>query len=223
MLIRLVGHFRHNPKHIDKLISIKGLPEEWMFREGAEGKELIRPWAADVDKNIPIDIRQFCEPTYITFRHPPIERGAKEFIERKQILGIVLDYMTEPGRELWEKIERFMEGTIPRTEQVPQPVVCAKDEHSPFETYAPKRLSTGSLVFEPAQVPDVDLRPYIAAKQPVSVTIASTLPAKFVQQEEQKKVTEEKFSCEACDKVFTKPKALTMHKMKAHKKEKVEA
>jgi C2H2-type zinc finger protein len=218
MLIRLVGHFKNNPKHIDKLIAIKGLPKEWIFREGTEGKELMRPWTADVDKNIPSDIRQFCEPEYITFRYPPVERGAKEIIEHKKILGVCLDYMTEPGRELWEKIERYVEGTIPRNERIPVPVVCSKDEHSPFETFEPKRSSaTNSLVFEPYPapgengVPEIDLNSYLPVAPVAAAPVAQI-------------ATVSTLACDQCSKVFDKIKALTMHKMKAHpKKEKVEA
>ena len=219
MLIRLVSHFKNNPKHIDKLIAIKGLPEEWLFRElpDGEGKELIRPWTCDIDKNIPQDIRPFCEPTYVTLKYSPLERGAKAVTERKQILGVCLDFMTEPGRELWEKIERYLEGTIPRTERVPEPVVCAKDEHSAFETYAPKRSSTGSVYLEPAQVPEIDLTLYKVAPP---VVAPPSLPAKPLSQVQQQA---DDLSCDECHKVFSKQRAVWMHKMKAHpKRQKVE-
>ena len=217
MLIRLVSHFKFNPKHIDKLIAIKGLPEDWIFNETPEGKELKRPWTPDVDKNIPMDIRQFCEPTYITIKYPPLSAGVPGIVERKQILGIVLDFMTEPGREMWEKVERFIEGTIPRNERVPQAVVCAKDEHSIFETYEPKKSSTGSIYLDPAQVPEIDLRPYlikpsVVLESPVAVVAQAPLPTPQAAD----------FSCEQCHKVFDKPRALRMHAMKAHpNKEKV--
>src|SRR5689334_13813805 len=121
MLIRIVGHFRNNPRSIDKMIAIKGLPEEWLFREGANGKELAHPWKPDIDKNIPYDIRHLCEPMHLTFRYPPVERGANWVIEDRNVLGLVIDFNTEPGREMWEQVERYLEGTVPRDMRVPEP------------------------------------------------------------------------------------------------------
>ena len=219
MLIRLVSHFHLNPKHIDKLIAIKGLPEDWIFRRTEDGMlELKRPWEPDIDVNIPQDIRQFCEPTYIIVNYPALQPGVKGFVERKQILGIKLDYMTEPGRELWERIERFIEGTLPRTERVPRPVLCAKDEHSVFETYESKRSSTGSIFLEPAQVPELDLRPYLV-KTPVVVES----PVTVVAQDPPSIPRASQFACDRCPKAFDKANALRMHKLRGHPaKEKVE-
>jgi hypothetical protein len=164
MLLRIVDHFRDNPKRIDKLIAIKGLPEEWFFRDGSEGRELKRPWEPDIDKNIPYDIRSLCEPMYVVMRFPPIDREHKEFIEKKKILGLRLDYNTEPGRQMWDDVERYIEETMPRGERIPIPVLCAKDERSAFETYTPRRNSRGSVELVPGPVPMVDLTQYVPVK-----------------------------------------------------------
>ena len=221
MLIRLVGHFRNNPKSIDKLIAIKGLPEDWIFRElpNGEGKTLVSPWIADIDKNIPHDIRSACEPVYLTFKYPPIEKGAKEVLEKRQVLGIKLDYMTEPGRELWDKIERYLEGTVPRDMQVPKPVLCSRDERSPFETHAAKRNSTGSLELIPSPIPEIDLTPYTIKK----VEYVEPPPVLVEKEPEGPTRMAKEFKCDECEKEFAFEKVLKRHKRQNHKKEKVEA
>lgn len=217
MLIRLVSHFKNNPKHIDKMIAIKGLPEAWLFREGPSGKELLHPWKADVDKNIPYDIRSLCEPMYITFRYPPISRGENWVVEYKQILGIVLDFMSEPGREMWEQIDRYLQGTIPRTERVPDPVVLAKDEHSAFETYAPKRSSTGSLQFEPSPIPLIDLTLYAPKVIPVVEQPPVVPPVKDEPPVPKAPAPQPTLlKCDKCDYTNKSKPGIQMHKYKKH-------
>lgn len=221
MLIRIADHFRNNPKRIDKLIAIVGLPKEWLFIDGPEGTELRRPWRPDIDANIPLSIQHLCEPMYVTFRYAPMERGAKEVIERRQILGVKLDYNTEPGREMWDQVERYMEESMPRSERIPVPVVCAKDEHSAFETYTPRRSATGSLELTPSQVPLVDLTKF------VQVTIQPTIQPQAVPPRVESPIIQPpaaSFVCEVCSVAFAKAQALRMHKMKKHpKQEKVGA
>jgi hypothetical protein len=220
-LIRLVSHFPLNPKHIDKMIAIKGLPKEWIFR-GEAGDELIPPWKPDNPQNIPLDIRHLCEPTYITVKYAPVERGVNGVIERKQMLGLVLDFMTEPGRELWEKIERFIEGTLPRTERVPIPVLLAKDEHAPFETHIPRKAANGSIYLEPSPIPLIDLTPYL---QPVAVAeVVVEVPPTPPSPPETPKPQPEEFKCSKCDYKHRSKQGIRMHEMKKHPiKEKVGA
>lgn len=239
MLIRVTDHFRNNPKRIDKLIAIKGLPKTWtvdgvekpfIFRETPEGLELVKPWQADVAANIPLDIRHLCEPMYVNFRYSPITKGEKEVIDRRQILGLKLDYNTEPGREVWDWLERYMEETMPRNERLPVMVVCAKDERSSFETYRPRRTATGSLEFVPAPIPEVDLTKYQTPISPV-VPPPSTLvvpPVETVatapQAPSTKEPQAEKFKCEECDYEHSSKQGIRMHKVKRHpRKEKVTA
>lgn len=233
MLIRICDHFRNNPKRIDKLIAIKGLPDEWLFREGAEGRELRKPWEADVDGNIPMDIRQFCEPMYITIKYSPIEKGSTGLIDRRQIFGIKIDYNSEPGRQMWDDVERYIEETIPRHERVPVPVVCAKDEKSPFETYTPRRTAQGSLEFVPAQVPFVDLTKYDmkSAPAPAPAPVITAEPAAVLKEAVEPAPVEPEpehvlvFDCTECDRTFKTQTALKIHQSRPrnHIKEKAGA
>lgn len=219
MLIRIVDHFRNNPKRIDKLIAVKGLPEEWLYFEGPEGRELRRPWQPDIDANIPRDLRHLCDEQYFVFRYPPIEKGASWVIEKRKVSGIKIDYNTEPGREMWDQVERFIEESIPRNERIPVPVVCAKDERSAFETYTPRRTPTGSLEFVPSTVPEVDLTRY---KVQETMIQAPPVPVAAPAVEPKKEIAREQppiFACPVCSKSFFKERALWMHKMKAHPKE----
>lgn len=231
MLIRICDHFRNNPKRIDKLIAVKGLPEEWFFRDVPEGKELKSPWKPDIDQNIPHEIRHLCEPMYMTFRYPPIEKGAKEVVERRQILGLKIDYNTEPGREMWDQIERYIEESTPRNERIPDPVVCARDERSSFETFKTYRNARGSLEFASSPVPFVDLRVYADPVQPVvSVQVPPSSPSVVVSPEvmapppPSTQAQPDIFPCKSCGVQFFKAQGLRMHMTKKHpKKEKVGA
>lgn len=225
-LIRICDHFRNNPKRIDKLIAIKGLPDEWLYRETDEGRELRKPWQADIDANIPHEIRHLCEPMYVNFRYSPINKGEKEIIDRRQILGVKLDYNSEPGREMWDQVERYLEESIPRNERIPVPVVCSKDERSAFETYEPRRNAMGSLQFHPKEVPLVDLTKYVQVEsKPVLPSVVNapplTTPVDTKQQESTPPQTV-KFKCEECDYEHSSKQGIRMHKVKRHpKKEKV--
>jgi hypothetical protein len=217
MLIRICDHFKDNPKRIDKLIAIKGLPEEWIFRETPEGKELKKPWEPDVDKNIPGDIRNLCEPQYVILRYQAINNQAKQIIEKRQILGIRLDYNTEPGRQLWDDIERYIEESMPRNERIPVPVLCAKDERSAFETYRAVRNSRGSLELHSSPVPLVDLSKYEEVKmetKPVEEILKEVMPPEPIQSDNLK--------CPECDYTHKKAQGMRMHIRRLHpKKEKV--
>lgn len=227
MLYRVCDHFKNNPKRIDKLIAIKGLPEEWLFRETEEGKEIRKPWQADIAENIPQEIRHLCEPMYVNFRYSPLERGQKEILDRRQILGLKIDYNTEPGREMWDQVERYIEETVPRNERVPVPVVCAKDEHSGFETYEPRRGPTGSLAFHPRPVPEIDLTRYRVVEQaPILPPVVSPPPATNVvppavilpQFPSTPEPQAAKFKCEACDYEHVSKQGIRMHTTKRHPK-----
>jgi hypothetical protein len=227
-LIRIVDHFRNNPKRIDKLIAIKGLPDEWLYRDTPEGRELKKPWTADIPENIPMDIRHLCEPVYVNFRYSAITPGQKEVLDRRQILGLKIDYNTEPGREMWDQVERYVEETMPRNERVPVPVVCAKDEHSVFETYRPRRSATGSLEFVPAPIPEVDLTKYsVPVSSPVVVLPPSTIdvgspPVPTSQESSTPTPQATHFKCDECNQEFVYQKAFKKHQ-KLHKKDTVPA
>jgi hypothetical protein len=221
MLIRICDHFKNNPKRIDKLIAIKGLPKDWLFRDVPEGVELKKPWEPDVDANIPHDIRNLCEPMYIVQKFPSLEANKTGFMEKRQILGIKIDYNTEPGRQAWDDIERYVEESMPRDARIPVPVLCAKDERSAFDTYAPRRNSRGALELVPSPIPLVDLTP---AAEPVKAeaiveTVPVTVPATMEPHAEA--VQEVEFKCAECDYHHSSQRGIRMHTMKKHpKKEK---
>lgn len=212
MLIRIADHFKNNPKRIDKLIAIKGLPDEWLYRDTPEGRELRKPWGPDLDANIPMEIRHLCEPIYVNFRYSPIERGQKEIIDRRQILGLKIDYNTEPGRDMWDQVERYIEETIPRNERLPIPVVCAKDERSAFETYRPRRTQNNSLEFITAPIPEVDLTRYqMPAPPPAPPSMPAPIspPAVVSTSLGEQAVS---FVCSECPREFKSQLALKIHR-----------
>jgi hypothetical protein len=219
MLIRLVDHFKDNPKRIDKLIAIKGLPDEWFFRDTEGGRELKKPWEPDIDKNIPFDIRNLCDPMYVIMRYPPIHAQAKEIIEKRQILGVRIDYNSEPGRQMWDDIERYVEETMPRNERIPVPVLCARDERAAFETYTPRRSPRGSLELIPSPVPFVDLTKYTEVKMEDKTKEVPEEPKIAVPESMLSTQTQQnQYKCEECDYTHHSPRGVRMHAMKRHPK-----
>lgn len=216
MLIRICDHFHNNPKRIDKLIAIKGLPDKWFFIESPEGRQLRKPWEPDVDKNIPSEIRNLCDPMYVILRYSPIQAGAKEVIEKRQILGVRIDYNSEPGRQMWDDIERYIEETMPRNERIPVPVLCARDERAAFDTYVAKRNTRGSLELTPSPVPYVDLTQYVVKVEVKPVEVLAPEPL-------QKQPTQDsEFKCDECDYHHGSQAGIRMHKTSKHRrKEKV--
>lgn len=208
MLIRLVGHNvrdrRHekNPHAIDKLFVVNGLPEEWMFRPVEGGKEIVRPFEADIDANIPVAIRHLCEKTEVTYRFPPIEKGKEWNIYKKTIYGLRLDLSNQPAKELWERIEDFIERSLPRDERFPAPRVIAKDHREAFS-------------LEPDQIPVVNIAKKVETPlQTKTVVTAPVEPAEVFERNET-------FQCDECPSVFPKKQGLRMHAMKRHNKSKV--
>jgi hypothetical protein len=234
MLIKLTGHFIDNPQHIDKVIAIKGLPEEWMFRPSKYGgKELIRPWVPDVAENIPLSIRHLCEETEVTVVFPPIEKGRDSVVDKIKIIGLKLDFGTEPGQDLWMKIERYVEQMTPRDQKVPKPVLCAPNHKSDFSPHEVRKTIRGSLELRPTEVPMVDLRQSLVGPR-VEVAPPVVIPKPVVEQKEEKvtvsvednKKTEELkiWQCKKCDQKFTELGKLRGHNLRGHKeiREKIE-
>ena len=212
MLIKLAGHHINNPNHIDKVISIKGLPEEWIFRKTVNGKELVRPWTPDNEDTIPNEIRHLCEPTEITITYSPIGPGIPGVVDKRTILGIKLDFNTEPGRELWEKVERYLDRMTPRDQKVPEPVMMAPNHKSIFDPHIGRRGSRGSLEIGRTTVPDVDLRTTIEEVIPKVEVKPIILPPTIEVKPEEKKPL---FKCE-CGKEFSYKGPFMSHK-RVHK------
>lgn len=218
MLIRLMGHYVNNPNHIDKLIAIKGLPNEWIFRKSSlyDGNELIQPWEPDVESNIPKDIRHLCEPMDIIRVFPPIEKGREYVVDRKTILGLRFDFMTQPGQDMWDKIERYLDRMTPRDQKVPVPVLVAPNHLSAFNPHTARRTPRGSLEFFTCEIPEVDLR--IIPATTVAFSTGSSAPAVVLPPDVAPQPEVLSFPCDKCPKAFTKERALKMHTMKMHKK-----
>lgn len=230
MLIRLCGHYFNNPNHIDKLISIKGLPDEWFFKTSKDGgKELVKPWEPDVEANIDKSIRNLCEPTEITLVFPPIEKGRESVVEKVTILGVRFNFMTQPGQELWEKIERYLDRMTPRDERVPIPVIVAPNHLSPFDPHAARRTVRGSLELYKSEIPHVDLSPRLepaiapAPRVEIQAPVAATAPSVVVAPAVIPQPVVKPTVAHLCDcgKSFDKEQGLRMHKMKAHPKQPV--
>ena len=228
VLIRLCGHFKDNPNHIDKLIFINGLPEDWFFRKSIRnpgGKELVRPWEAEIDVNVPRDLKPLCEEHEVTYVFPPVEKGGSYTVDVRKIIGLKFDYMSEPGQVLWEKIERYLDSMTPRDQKVPEPVLVAPNHKSSFDPHAARRTVRGSLELYKTEIPVVNLTPV----QPTIITTTSNViqepikPMIVIQKNGRKARKPEElgnFKCEVegCPKEFTKKSALRMHLISGHKK-----
>lgn len=226
MLIRITQHYPNNPSHIDKLIAIKGLPEDWLFRTSRfGGKELVYPWEPDVEENIPEHIRHLCEPTEITQVFPPIEKGRDYVVDKKTILGLKFSYMTEPGQVLWDKIERYLDRMTPRDQKVPQPVLVAPNHKDNFNPHAVRKTVRGSLELYKSEIPVVDLR--TVKEEPAAILVSYPTTAGTgnttvtINQTPQPPITAPtlaaEFQCDQCDKKYAVKQHLTMHKMGKHR------
>ena len=215
MLLRLTGHYPLNSQHIDKLIVINGLPDDWVFKARSDGqRELAAPFTPDIDANIPIQVRHCCTPEDIVVYYPPIEKGQQGITDKRRILGVRLDYMTEAGRSMWERIRRYVESMVPRDQQIPDPVVVAKDQRSSFETFALRKRITGGVEMEPSEVPTINLPVFVPT--PISPPVSPVRPSPPEEAVALPPQPADTFACIACQKVFNKRQALRMHTMKMH-------
>lgn len=223
MLIRIAAHPRNNPRLIDKLVVIKGIPYEWIFKKVEQGDQLLKPWEPDVDANIPPSIRHLATPINYVQWFPDINTDKRVyggFWDKRIALGLKLDYSYGPGRDMWEKIEELIDRSLSRFEKMPEPVITAKDQHSPFETFLVKKSTKGTELIS-SEIPVVDLRretdtvTLVTPKQEPAPQIVLSKPSEEGTQAIM-------LPCE-CGKSFLKERALRMHKMKAHPKEKAVA
>lgn len=216
MLIRIIGHYIDNPARIDKLICIKGLPEEWFYKASRfGGKTLIKPWEPEVEANIPRDCRHLCEPVEITQAFAPIEKGQPYVVDKLTINAVRFDYMTEAGQTMWDQIERYLDRTVPRDILVSKPVMVAPDHKSAYSPHEARRTVRGSLELRPVDaIPVIDLAAFLAPIQPRAPQAAAPLimatkveaPAPVL------------YGCQLCDRKFEKEQALKMHVMRGHAK-----
>lgn len=247
LLIRLIMHPKNNPHLIDKLIILRGLPYEWVFKkskfkiehedgtiEEGVGDNLLTPWEADADVNIPREVRDLTEP--ITFLHwfPGGANAGKSFNgfwNKRTVWGLRIDFSHGPSQELWNKIEEFMDKSLGRGEKMPEAVQVAKDQKSEFKTFLARRGKTlSSLEMVEMDVPIVDLRTKVLTEGTITIASSPELTLKTVitvpvnpapPTPEPPKNGDVIYTCDVCQKVFDKPRALSMHKLGAHRREKV--
>jgi hypothetical protein len=222
MMIRLAGHFIDNPNHIDKLICIKGLPDDMFFRNGAHGRELIRPWVADVEVNIPKEIRHLCDEFKFVQYFPPIDKDHKGFVDEITALGVKFEYISEAGQTMWERIERYLERSVPRDQIIPKPVLVAPNQKSGFDPHEARRGARGNLELRKADVPVIDLRqpeptPTVVVQPPVQTATVYAAPVVKLEtkQSEPAPIAEKLSRCDPCQKDFNE-RGLRMHNMKKH-------
>jgi hypothetical protein len=224
MLIRLCGHFIDNPRHVDKLICIKGLPESYFFRPSRfGGKELISPWTPDNESNIPQSIRYLCEEIEITKAFPPIEKGKDSVVDKYKILGVKLEYTSGPGQEMWEQIEGYLERMIPRDQRVPKPVLCAPDQKSEFNPTSARRTVRGSLELQSGvAIPVIVLSDPTPVVSPIVQSI--NLQSPIIQEKKQEiksevkqEIKPETFLCKKCNVNFPDQKSRHSHYTRGHK------
>lgn len=137
----------------------------------------MKPWVPDNEETIPKSIRHLCEPTDIAVVYSAIGPGQKGVVDHKTILGIKLDFGTEPGREMWEKVERYLDRVTPRDRKVPEPVMMAPNQKSEFNPTIGRRSNRGSMEFAVGvDIPDVDLRTVIEEVHPASALQPIVVP-----------------------------------------------
>jgi hypothetical protein len=195
VLIRLSAHHsRRNMNGIDEMIAIQGLPDDLIFRFH-EGKRYLKgPWEIDPEKNIPKHIREHCE-TFDIAVDLPKERnemtGTLQMVtDTVQAIGFRIALDNNPGKELWARIERLIEGHTPNDKKIPRPAIVAPNQKEDFFLSA-------------EDIPVVDLRP----KMTETVTVVTT-PSPIVQM---KVEGPSSFSCLVCHKSFSEKRGLWMH------------
>jgi len=212
MLIRIAGHGFNNPHLIDKLIIIKGLPFDWIFKKVPQGNQLLPPWNPDIEENIPESLKTQVEPIvycqwFDSVRHH--DRNYEGFWDTRTVHGLKLECQYGPAQEMWKKIEEYVEGTLPRTEKMPVPVLVAPDQKSDFKPHVAKRDGQGHLVLMPASVPVVDLtiygKPDSIVERPKIAPEIPPVPWNPLA-----------YACEFCEQEFMEKNALKNHKIELH-------
>lgn len=206
------------------MIIINGLPNDWFFKPSVRNpgsKELVHPWQIFEEINIPRDIRHLCEEHQVTFVFPPIEKGGNYTIDTKRILGLKFDFMTEAGQVLWEKIEKYVDATVPRDQRVPDPVLMAPNHRASYAPHAARRTVRGSLEMVPSEVPVINLVSVVPFYSSITTTTAAVPVAPVVEQVNGRKKRKAEqlvdVKCEICAKQFNKQSAIRMHMVSVHK------
>lgn len=197
MLIRIVSHFTKANKHgIDELIRIDGLPDDMMFTRRNGKVYLKSPWEKDIDVNIPKNIRGACNPMDISEDLPreknEVSGNWQNPTDTRTVLGVKLNLDIQPGLEMWKRIQRILEHSVPRDMKIPVPRPVAPDQKENFD-------------LEESDIPVVIIDSSEKVEVPVPVAVV----------EEVKKTI---FTCGICSKEFNAQRGLWMHERKKRHK-----
>lgn len=209
MLIRLVSHGDKNAEHIDKMIAIDGLPDEWIFdrRRDVDDKGnpderlfLRDPWKMDVTENIPYDIRgKFQpEPWVFWFETPHEPRpGVTQSVDMpfirwmRKCHGLVLNYQTNQGQQMWAQIVDLLDRETPRTQRIPEPrIVGTRQMWTLSADQVPYVKLTGSQAEVPVQ--------------------------QIVKVEEKVMPRPNEYPCRTCGDIFDRERGRWMHERRKH-------
>jgi hypothetical protein len=196
MLIRVTARFHKQNSHgIDEMICIKGLPDDLMFRH-KEGRTYLRfPWEMDIDANIPIHIRELCDPMDISEDMPHEKNEVtgqwQNPTDTRRVLGVKISLDHTPGTEMWRQVERILEHETPRDRKLPTPVKVAPDQKSPFAL----ELKDIPVVILRAALVIVSDTKTVAEEPPVIIKTETKIP----------------FQCAVCSKTFSELRGLLMH------------
>src|SRR3982750_4961633 len=189
MLILLVSHHKENQHHIDKLINIEGLPQEWFFYE-KEGRKYIKgPWEIAPTTNLPPDIRthfqpqpmKICSETPMEFRVGDQPQAPRWITQEHDAYALRIDYQNGPGHDMWEQVEEILDRETPRHLKVPKPAKVGDRQ---------------TWKLQASEVPSVRLNGAEPVIVPGSPPVAR--PNELV--------------CDQCQATFEKDRALWMHR-----------
>lgn len=220
MIIRLMSHSKDNAEHIDKLIVIDGLPEEWVFERREETDEkgekdtrlfLKHPWEDDVTENLPEGIRLKFQPEPIeVWYETPMEIRPGTYTAQdkigwvrwlKKIYGFRLNLQTNQGQQMWDQIVDLLDRETPRSQRIPEPAVVGT-----------KIIWT----LEASKVPYVKLTGTLEVPAKETSSVAVSVPPVVIEPEPIKEARPDEYSCHHCGEIFDKERGRYMHERRKH-------
>lgn len=209
MLIRLMSDGKNNPEHADKLISIEGLPEEWIFdrrkdfdERGNQDERLFlkAPWEVDVTDNLPEDIRsKFAKEPYVVWFESPqeIKPGTYSSPEMcwirwfQNVYGFRLNLQTNHGIAMWDQIVSLLDRETPRSQRIPEAAVVGN------------KLA---WTLRASQVPHVKLSNAVEQPKPSEIISPAAKPI----------ARPDQYPCRICGDVFDRERGRWMHERRKH-------
>jgi hypothetical protein len=105
--------------------------------------------------------------------------------------------------------------------KVPVPCLVAPNHRSQFDPHMVRRGVRGSLEMYACEIPEVDLTKFLVQPEYKQEVKAEMETPKVEAFKEEMKQEVQVFKCDQCPKEFNSSRAIRMHKMSGHKKEKV--